>query len=75
METGKVDKSEEGISIRVRCRCGPRTIPLRWNTKALVLIHWKLGELEMDPELVIFTYRCRTCKDIADVTARDLHLT
>jgi len=62
------------VPIRARCGCeGPRTLPLRFVSDTLAVLRQNVGDL-LGPETPVLTYRCRTCKQIIALTARDLFL-
>ena len=62
------------VPIRARCGCdGPRALPLRFVADTLTLLRQRVGAA-LEPETPVLTYRCRTCKQIIALTARDLFL-
>lgn len=62
------------VPIRARCGCaGPRALPLRFVADTLTELRKKVGTT-LEPDTPVLTYRCRTCKQIIALTARDLFL-
>ncbi|HET9981959.1 MAG TPA: hypothetical protein VFQ38_00160 [Longimicrobiales bacterium] len=63
------------VPIKARCACHTsRTLPVWLVTDALTVLRERLsGALE--PDQPVLTYRCRSCKQIIALSARDLFLT
>jgi len=62
------------VSIRVPCGCGaPRSLPIRLVRNALAHLRAQAGEM-LQPDEPVMTYRCRHCKQIVVLRARDLYL-
>jgi len=62
------------VSIRAPCGCAvPRSLPIRLVSNALRQLRAEAGGL-LRPDEPVMTYRCRHCKQIVVLRARDLYL-
>ncbi len=62
------------VPIRARCSCpSRRTLPVRLVSDTLTEIRAALAGV-IEPDRPVLTYRCRVCKDIVVLRARDLFL-
>lgn len=62
------------VPIRIRCSCtSRRTLPVWFVSDALTQMRAALAGV-LGPDRPIMTYRCRLCKDLVILRARDLYL-
>lgn len=63
------------VPIKARCACSTsRTLPVWLVSDTLKLLRERLAGA-LDPDQPVLTYRCRSCKQIIALKARDLFLT
>ncbi len=71
---GAWDSPLPAVPIRVRCSCASRrTLPVWLVSDALTQIRVALNGV-LGPDRPVMTYRCRVCKDLVILRARDLDL-
>lgn len=57
-----------------KCAGCNRSLPLRWTFEGLRQLRESLEERFIPESTVLATYRCRKCKTVNELTARDLYL-